>query len=50
MVYAAISWKGKTELVFLSGNLEANSYVQMLDKHIAPFRGDYYPDGDMVLQ
>ena len=34
MVWAGISWKGKTDLVFVNGTLDANKYVEMLEKQV----------------
>ena len=50
MVWAGISWEGKTELVVVNGTLNAEEYVKMLESHFLPFRDEYYPDGCIFQQ
>ena len=43
-VWAGISWKGKADLVVVNGTVNANDYVEMLEKNVLPFRDEYYPN------
>ena len=50
MVWAGISWKGKTPLVVVHGNLDALSYTTMLAEHFLPFIDKIYPEGCILQQ
>ena len=50
IVWAGISWKGKTDLVVANGTLDANEYVMMLQAHLLPFRDEYHPSGCVFQQ
>ena len=50
MVWAGISWAGKTELVVVKGTINANEYVSMLSEYLLPFCEEYYPQGDFTFQ
>ncbi len=45
MVWAGISWRGKTELRFISGNMDAMGHTTMLESVLPPFIEDCYPEG-----
>ena len=49
MVWAGISWAGKTELVVLKGIINANEYVNMLSEYLLPFCEEYYLQGDFIF-
>ena len=46
MVWAAVSKKGKTAIVFVNGNLNAQAYISMLTDHLIPFIEDKYGEED----
>lgn len=50
MVWAGISWRGKTELVFVSCKINSVKYCDMLEDHFLPFRDEYYPNGCIFQQ
>ncbi len=50
MVWAEISWAGKTELVVVKGTLNPNEYVKMLSEYLLPFCEEYYTQGDFIFQ
>ena len=50
MVWTGISWRGKTELRFISGNMDAMGYNTMLESALQPFIEDYYPEGLIFQQ
>lgn len=43
MVWAGISWREKTDLVFVSGNMDAVAYTTMLEDTLLPFIANHYP-------
>lgn len=49
MVWAGISWEGKTKFAFVNGTLNAVAYTDMLDGYFFPFAEEYHPGG-CVLQ
>ena len=49
MIWAGISWRGKTNLVVVEGILDAVAYTNMLSEHFLPFMDDHYPE-ECVLQ
>ncbi|XGW13688.1 hypothetical protein V3C99_000200 [Haemonchus contortus] len=52
MVWAGVSWNGKTELLFVEPGLKINAeyYVQQLREDIQPSCSRLYRDGNFVLQ
>ena len=50
MVWAGISWRGKTPLVFFDYKINVVQYVDMLEKNNEPFIEEYYPKGVTFLQ
>ncbi|VDO78232.1 unnamed protein product [Haemonchus placei] len=52
MVWAGVSWNGKTELLFVEPGLKINAeyYVQQLREDILPSCSRLYHDGSFVLQ
>ena len=50
MVWAGLSWKGKTPLVVVNGNLDALSYTPMLAEHFLPFMDKFFPEGCILQQ
>ena len=50
MVWAGISWKGKTSLVVVNGNLNSEEYISMLEEHLLPFTEEKYPQGFIFQQ
>ena len=50
MVWASISWEGKTDLVVLDGTLNAGAYVKMLQDHLEPFIEAHHPQGCVFQQ
>ncbi len=50
MVWSAISWYGKTDLVIVEDTLDAVAYLEMLDQHLMPFFEDNYPGGCVFQQ
>ena len=46
MVWAAVSKKGKTQIVFVNGNLNAQAYTTMLSDHLLPFIEDKHGGED----
>ena len=50
-VWAGISFSGKTELVFLEGNVTANSYADLLQNHLVPFvNNEFGGPSNCILQ
>ena len=50
MVWATISVKGKSEIVFLDGNLNSQAYTNMLATHLLPFLENCHGgEDDMVI-
>ena len=50
MVWAAISKKGKSELVFVEGNLNARAYTEMLANYLIPFiESKYGGENDQAI-
>lgn len=45
MVWEAINWRGKSELVVVRGKIDQFAYVQMLQQHLEPFIEEHYPRG-----
>ena len=43
MIWAGITWRGKTELVIVDCNMNAEKYLAMLQAHLEPFIQEYYP-------
>lgn len=50
MVWAAISWRGKTPFIFLDNKLNAALCIQMLQAHLEPFMEEHYPNGCVFQQ
>ncbi|VDO49115.1 unnamed protein product [Haemonchus placei] len=52
MVWAGVSWNGKTKLLFVEPGLKINAeyYVQQLREGILPSCSRLYRDGSFVLQ
>ena len=48
-MWAGISWKGKTELVVVNGNLNADDCVHLLEDYYLPFKEEVY-GGNAILQ
>ncbi len=44
IVWGGISWRGKMPLVAVSGTLNAEECVRMLEEHFLPFHDEIYPD------
>ena len=49
MIWAEFSWRGKTTLVFVEGNMNAIAYVHMFVCVSDPFIEENYPKG-LVFQ
>ncbi len=45
-----MSWSGKTELRFISGNMDVTGYNTMLESVLQPFIEDLYPEGSVFQQ
>ena len=43
MVWAGISWRGKTSLVFVDNKFNSKKYVEMLETYLEPFIEEFYP-------
>ena len=43
MVFAAIGWRGKTQLIVVTGKIDQVAYVKMLQGHLEPFIKEHYP-------
>ena len=50
MVWGAFSYRGKTELVFVDGNMDSSKYCSILDTNLIPFIGDVHPRGAVFQQ
>ena len=50
MVRAGITWRGKTQLVVVDGNLNSENYVHLLESVLLPFETDKYPNGYIFQQ
>ena len=50
MVWAAISWQGKTELIVVDGKIDQVAYVQMLQEHLKTFIAQLHPRGCVFQQ
>ena len=51
MVYAGISWAGKTRIHFLEGGkVDADHYVTHLEESLLPDVRELYPDDNFFLQ
>ena len=50
MIWGAISWRGKTNLVRVKGTLDAGEYVQMLEEHLMPFIEEHHTGGCVFQQ
>ncbi len=49
MVWAGISWKGKTKLVVVNSNLNADDYAHLFENYCLPFNEEVY-GGNAILQ
>ena len=47
MVWAGVSWRGKTELAFVSNKIDAVQYCRMLDDYYQPYVEKFYPAGNV---
>lgn len=45
MVWAGISWHGKTPLIFVQVIMDAIAYTTMLKNMLEPFTDEFYPLG-----
>ena len=50
MIWAGISWKGKTELAVVEGTMNAVAYTSMLQDYFFPFAEKFYPEGCVLQQ
>ncbi len=50
MVWAEISWRGKTEVRFVSGNMDATAYATMAEGTLETFIHDYCQEGLIFQQ
>ena len=50
IVWAAMSHRGKTKLVFVENTINAKQYLRMLDDILLPFIAEYYPKGATFQQ
>ena len=50
MVWAAFSFRGKTDVVFIDTNIGAVQYTELLAEHLLPFLEDAYPRGAVFQQ
>ncbi|VDO41868.1 unnamed protein product [Haemonchus placei] len=50
MVWAGVSWNGKTELLFVEPGLKINAEYYVLREDILPSSSRLYRDGSFVLQ
>lgn len=41
MLWAGVSWRGKTDFLFASNNIGAVAYISMLDEFYQPFVDKY---------
>ena len=50
MIWAGVSWRGKTELAFISNKIDAVHYCSMLDRVYQPYVEKHYPKGGIFQQ
>lgn len=49
-MWGGISVRGRTGLCIFDGTMDANVYVDILDRCLLPFLHDVFPDGHRFMQ
>ncbi len=50
MIWAGVSWRGKTELAFTTNKVDPVQYCSILDQTYQPYVEKYYPRGGIFQQ
>lgn len=50
MVWAGISWRERTPLLFATNKINAVEYVRVFQDYCEPFIEDFYPNGAILQQ